>query len=284
MESARNNYDVLGMPIAIGKLDSAHNPDTTIDALLNTTMVSKSHGVAFSGATSSIRDPLSTHEQQSVTVLPLANESIVYSGTITFTSNRPVDLQVTHLYTNKTHGNESTTIPPTSTKLYKSSNIGISTIMPVYPSQSLQYSASVPFAGNSLSLHSNKQAFTAIFSVAADINKISDNRSRINITSASLASSGQQKVEPLQPVTSYTLPTANLVAQLLLESSPELVAQIPLDHLAQKDIVEVFRNIPKDKIVTIIKEIPQERFAAILSKLPEQDRNEIKNVMSQPAH
>ncbi len=104
-------------------------------------------------------------------------------------------------------------------------------------------------------------SLTLLFPGHKRMESISDNRSRINITSASLASSGQQKVEPLQPVTSYTLPTANLVAQLLLESSPELVAQIPLDHLAQKDIVEVFRNIPKDKIVTIIKEIPQERFA-----------------------
>jgi hypothetical protein len=281
METVQNNYIVLWTAFAKGKLESTHNPDISIGTLLNTTMVSKSYRVAFNGATSSVRDPLSNHEQQSVTVLPLVNESMIYSGTITFTANKPVDLQVAHLYSNKTYGNESRPIPESTTKLYKSPNIGISTIMPAYPLQSLQYSASVSFAGNSLSLHSNTQAFNAIFSVAADIDKIYDNQSRISTTSASKANLDQQKVEPLQPVTSYTLPTTNLVAQLLLESSPELVAQIPLDHLAQKDIVQVFKNIPKEKVGIIMKGMPQERVAAILSKLPEKDRNEIKNMINQ---
>ena len=96
---------------------------------------------------------------------------MIYTGTITFTTNKPVDLQAAHRYSNKTYGNESRPIPESNTKQYKSSNIGISTVMPVYPLQSLQYSLLVSFAGNSLSRHSKKQAFNAIFSVAADINK-----------------------------------------------------------------------------------------------------------------
>ena len=100
----------------------------------------------------------------------------------------------------------------------------------------------------------------------ADVNRISDNRIGTNSSSTS-HTLDQQKVEALQPVTSYTLPTTNLVAQLLLESPPEPVGQIPLDHLAQKDIVEVFKNIPKNKIATVLKQMPQERVASILSKL-----------------
>jgi Mg/Co/Ni transporter MgtE len=117
----------------------------------------------------------------------------------------------------------------------------------------------------------------------ADVNKISDSRIRTNSSSNS-HTLDQQKVEALQPVTSYTLPPTNLVAQLLLESPPELVSQIPLDHLAQKDIVEVFNNIPKNKIASVIKQMPQERVASILSKLPEKDRNELKNFTSQSIH
>ena len=283
MPSNQNNSYMLKSALAMDRIYAYTNSDNNLATLLNTTITSEPYRIAFNGAEYSVQDRLSSHEQQqSITILPLVNESTIYSGTITFTTNKPVNLQIYHLY-NKTYDRENVTVPRTPTMLGKSSNIGISTITPLYSSQSLQYSASVPFTGSSLTLTSKEQAFIAVFSVVADVNRISDNQIRTN-SSSTPHTLDQQKVEALQPVTSYTLPTTNLVAQLLLESPPDLVGQIPLDHLAQKDIVEVFKNIPMNKIATVIKQMPQERVASILSKLPEQDRNEIKKVISQSVH
>jgi hypothetical protein len=283
MPSNQNNSYVLNAEPAMDRINSYPNSSNDPATLLNTTVTSEPYRLAFNGAESSVRDRSSSHEQQqSIAILPLVNESTIYSGTITFTANNPISLQIYHLY-HKTDNMQSITVPRTPATLGKSSNISITTITPQYSTLPLQYSATVPFIGSSLALTSKEQAFTAVFSVVADVNRISDNRIRTNSSSTS-STLDQQKVQALQPVTSYTLPPTNLVAQLLLESPPELVSQIPLDHLAQKDIVEVFNNIPKNKIATVIKQMPQERVAAILSKLPEKDRNELKNFISQSIH
>ena len=154
------------------------------------------------------------------------------------------------------------------TTLFGDPNVATSVLMPAYGSRSSAlFSASVPFTGDSLALHtSSGEPFVAIYSVNADINKIQESKFKERSTTSSETTSGQKKVEALEPVTSYVT-TPNLLAKVLLVMQPEMAAELPLDRLPQKDLVEVVKNIPKEKVDIILNKMPEEKRKEIMDKI-----------------
>lgn len=112
-------------------------------------------------------DPIPGHQMHdAVVILPLRNDSKIYSGTLTFSSSHPVELIVTHPFnltqdptSNATFIPQSLTIPGQNTALSILHEIG----------QGAQFDT-IPFAGSSLSLHNRAgQNFTVSYSVAGDL-------------------------------------------------------------------------------------------------------------------
>jgi MgtE intracellular N domain len=252
--------------------DMSNSSKATIDTLMNSTRVSKIFKIIVNGMISSVQDPLHGHEhEQSAIILPPANDSIVYSGIITFTANKPIEVQIYHLYNTQNNNNNESQhreLSQIMTTLFGDPNVATSVLMPAYGSRSSAlFSASVPFTGESLALHTSRgEPFVAIYSVNADINKIQESKFKERSTISSETTSGQKKVEALEPVTSYVT-TPNLLAKVLLVMQPEMAAELPLDRLPQKDLVEVLKNIPKEKVDTILNKMPEEKRKEIMDKI-----------------
>ena len=57
------------------------------------------------------------------------------------------------------------------------------------------------------------------------------------------------------------------MAKVLLVMSQRWLAELPLDRLPQKDLVEVLKNIPKEKVDTILNKMPEETRREIMDKI-----------------
>lgn len=130
--------------------------------------------IAEQGIVTSSTDPLPGHEShQSATLLKLRNDNAVYTGTVTFTSSKPVEVQVLHRSMNTT---ALPAIDPEFGTLGilplggSSGTVTISNLIPDYPEGSPAFVATVPFSGNAVSLHNIAgDPFIASYSVAAEV-------------------------------------------------------------------------------------------------------------------
>lgn len=126
--------------------------------------------------TSSI-DPLPGHEgQQMATVLPFRQDGSMYSGVLTYTATEPVEVAILDMGTfNETEQATLDVTPEDSefgtllTQLDNQTSIAISYITPPY-GDSPSPSASIPFAGNAVWLHtSDGTPFAASYTVSAEV-------------------------------------------------------------------------------------------------------------------
>lgn len=130
--------------------------------------------IAEQGIVTSSTDPLPGHEaHQSATLLRLRNDNAVYTGTVTFTSSKPVEVQVLHRSLNTA---ALPAIDPEFGTLGilplggSAGTVTISNLIPDYPEGSPTFVATVPFSGNAVSLHNIEgDPFVASYSVAAEV-------------------------------------------------------------------------------------------------------------------
>jgi hypothetical protein len=133
------------------------------------------------GIVTSSPDPLPGHQaHQSITILRLREDNAVYSGTITFTTTRPVEVQILHRDMTKA-GSQQSSMPGISEKFGKltilqlpggNGQVTISNVVPKFTEgiTVTTYAASVPFSGNAVALHNSEgKPFAASYTVTADV-------------------------------------------------------------------------------------------------------------------
>ena len=127
------------------------------------------------GIVTSSEDPLPGHEaHQSATILRLRNDNAVYSGILTFTANKPVEVQILH-----TNLNNSIRSVPEEFGAFNilplptgQSTVTISNVLLAFPGaeDATTFAASIPFSGNAIALHNiGGEPFAATYTITADI-------------------------------------------------------------------------------------------------------------------
>jgi hypothetical protein len=129
------------------------------------------------GTITSIQDPLPGHEEeQAAILLPLRQDGSIYSGVLTYTASAPVEVFVANVQTlNETEqsmlnvtedGGFGTLL---TSPLDNQTSIAITIITPPYGDTPVP-SASIPFAGNALWLHTlDGTPFVANYAVSAQV-------------------------------------------------------------------------------------------------------------------
>ena len=138
------------------------------------------------GTVASGQDPLPGHEGHEIAfVLPPRNDGAVYSGVLTYTASKPVEVVVLHKYDpqNSTDVPEAYGTELTSTLPGDGGNVAITLFQPPY--EAGINSASVPFTGNALALHTlEDDPFTATYTVNAFATQPEDANQPLEFTSA----------------------------------------------------------------------------------------------------
>jgi hypothetical protein len=127
------------------------------------------------GTVSSDVDPLKGHEgHQAAVILPPRNDSAVYSGTLTFTASKPVQVAVINMY--NIDNATAAQIPDKFGQLLNAPapwNTSVTVtplMMNVEYLDSPTMSKTVPFVGNLVALHTmNGEPFIANYAVVADV-------------------------------------------------------------------------------------------------------------------
>jgi hypothetical protein len=132
--------------------------------------------VVQQGTVTSSPVPIPGIEGTRAEILPLTPNGTVYSGVLTFTATEPVDVVVLNVQNlnaterailNGTEGEDTPTL--LTSQLDNQTSLAISTITPTY-GDSPAPSASIPFAGNALWLHSGGDTpFAASYAVSAQV-------------------------------------------------------------------------------------------------------------------
>jgi hypothetical protein len=138
------------------------------------------------GTVASGQDPLPGHESHEIAfVLPPRNDGGVYSGVLTYTASKPVEVVVLHNYDpqNSTDVPEAYGTELTSPLPDGSGNVAITLFQPPY--EAGINSASVPFTGNALALHMlEDDPFTATYTVNAFATQAENANAPLEFTSA----------------------------------------------------------------------------------------------------
>ena len=127
------------------------------------------------GTVSSDVDPLKGHEgHQAAVILPPRNDSALYSGTLTFTASKPVQVAVINTY--NIDNSTASQIPErfgtllTAQAPWNTSATVTPLMMNIDYVDSPTMSKMVPFAGNLVALHTmNGEPFVANYAVVADV-------------------------------------------------------------------------------------------------------------------
>ena len=130
------------------------------------------------GTVTSTQDPLPGHEtHQAATILPLREDGSVYSGVLTYTATAPVEVVIPNVQT--LNATERTILNATdddggfgtllTSPLDNETSIAITIITPPYGDTPVP-SASIPFTGNALWLHTiDGTPFAANYAVSAQV-------------------------------------------------------------------------------------------------------------------
>lgn len=127
------------------------------------------------GIVTSSTDPLPGHEaHQSATVLRLRGDNGVYSGILTFTANKPVEVQVLHTTLNNSLRSVPEEFGPFGILPLPTgqSSVTISNVIPQFPDaeDATTFAASIPFTGNAIALHNIEgEPFAATYTVTAGL-------------------------------------------------------------------------------------------------------------------
>jgi plastocyanin len=128
------------------------------------------------GIVTSSLDPLPGHEEQQMAkLLPFRQDGSLYSGVLTYAATEPVEVAILNMETfNETEQatldvSEGSEFGTLLTQLDNQTSIAISYITPPY-GDSPTPSASIPFAGNAVWLHtSDGTPFSASYTVSAEV-------------------------------------------------------------------------------------------------------------------
>lgn len=134
-----------------------------------------SEKIVQQGTVSSDVDPLKGHEgHQATVILPPRNDSAVYSGTLTFTASKPVQVAIINMY--NLDNATAAQIPDKFGQLlnapapWNTSSTVTPLMMNVEYLDSPTMSKTVPFVGNLVALHTmNGEPFIANYAVVADV-------------------------------------------------------------------------------------------------------------------
>jgi hypothetical protein len=141
------------------------------------------------GTVTSSQNPLPGHEdEQRATILPLGQDGSIYTGVLTFTATEPVDVVILDMQNlneteraiiNGTNGDFGTLL---TAQLNNQTSLVLTTITPTY-GDSPAPSASVPFAGSAVWLHtSDGTPFAASYAVSAQTQRAETMNAISNVT------------------------------------------------------------------------------------------------------
>ncbi|HEX2472445.1 MAG TPA: plastocyanin/azurin family copper-binding protein [Nitrososphaera sp.] len=181
------------------------------------------------GTVTSSQDPLLGHEEhQMATILPFRQDGTLYAGVLTYTSTQPVEVVILNMQIlNETEqqilndteddGEFGTLL---SSQLDNQTSIAISYIIPEY-GDSPAPSASIPFAGNAVWLHTvSGEPFAATFAASAQVLK-----SEIRNNISNLADTTVTVTPEVDEIDAEDVATANATAAATegagIEEDPE---------------------------------------------------------------
>ena len=173
-----------------------------------------------------------------VGILSPKNNETVYNGIITYSSNQPVYLGIQHNINNNNSINSSNT--------FEYEKFFTSMIYPDYTVKEKVYSSSLPFVGNALTINYEKPFFV-IYSVIATIEKFEKKINSGNLPVSDTKSINNQQIDPFAPPTAYPangLSSTKLLKEVLPYLSIEILSQLPIDQLPNKECKEILEKLP----------------------------------------
>jgi hypothetical protein len=174
-----------------------------------------------------------------VIILPLINNETIYNGIITYSSNQPVNIGIQHSINNNNSIVNSSTI-------FENKNFFTSRIYPQNIVKEKIYSSSLPFVGSSLTMNYDKPFFI-IYTVSAAIEKFEKKITSGNLPISDNQSINNQLIDPFAPPTAYPangLSSTKLLKEVLPYLSIEILRQLPLDQLPNKECHEILEKLP----------------------------------------
>lgn len=174
-----------------------------------------------------------------VVILFPKNNETVYNGIITYSSNQPVYLGIQHnINNNNSKINSSNT--------FEYEKFFTSMIYPDYTMKEKVYSSSLPFVGNALTINYEKPFFV-IYSVIATIEKFEKKINSGNLPVSDTKSINNQQIDPFAPPTAYPangLSSTKLLKEVLPYLSIEILSQLPIEQLPNKECKEILEKLP----------------------------------------
>src|SRR5215212_2328974 len=152
------------------------------------------------GTVTSSQDPLPGHEEhQRATILPLRTDGSIYTGVLTYTATEPVEVVV--LNVQNLNATEQSILNATedggfgtllTSRLDNRTSLAITIITPPYGDSPVP-SASIPFAGNAVWLHTlDGTPFAASYAVSAQVVPSQTMNSISNFTAAVTEEAGDE--------------------------------------------------------------------------------------------
>ena len=173
-----------------------------------------------------------------VVILPSTNNETIYEGIITYSSNQPVYIGIQH---NINNNNSKVN----SSDIFENKKFFTSLIYPDYIVKEKIYSSSLPFVGSALTINYEKPFFV-IYSVVAKIEKFEKNINTGNSLISDTQSIKNQQIDPFGPPTDYPangLSSTKLLKEVLPYLSIEILSQLPLDQLPNKECNEILEKL-----------------------------------------
>jgi hypothetical protein len=174
-----------------------------------------------------------------VVILSPKNNETVYNGIITYSSNQPVYLGIQHnINNNNSKINSSNT--------FEYEEVFTSMIYPDYTVKEKVYSSSLPFVGNALTINYEKPFFV-MYSVIATIEKFEKKINSGNLPVSDTKSINNQQIDPFAPPTAYPangLSSTKLLKEVLPYLSIEILSQLPIEQLPNKECKEILEKLP----------------------------------------
>ena len=174
-----------------------------------------------------------------VVILSPKNNETVYNGIITYSSNQPVYLGIQHNINNNIS-------KVNSSHIFETKKFFTSMIYPDYAVKEKIYSSSLPFVGNALTINYEKPFFV-IYSVIATIENFEKDINSRNLLISDNQSIKNQQIDPFAPPTAYPtnngLSSTKLLKEVLPYLSIEILRQLPLDQLPNKECNEILEKL-----------------------------------------
>ena len=173
-----------------------------------------------------------------VVILPSTNNETIYEGIITYSSNQPVYIGIQH---NINNNNSKVN----SSDIFENKKFFTSLIYPDYIVKEKIYSSSLPFVGSALTINYEKPFFV-IYSVVAKIEEYEENINAGNSLISDTQSIKNQQIDPFAPPTAYPangLSSTKLLKEVLPYISIEILSQLPLNQLPNKECNEILEKL-----------------------------------------